>query len=483
MLLLRKTVKLLAMLAMLVVCLSTVTASVQPSQLETIKMRGYIDVVTRNSPTTYFEDRSGATGYEYELAQAFADYLGVELRLQVADSIGDIYQQLETGKADLAAAGLTQTPERQRWFRYAEPYQSVSEVVVYRRGTAKPRELTDLPGKMMVVTANSSHSWTLRQTQARDLPSLSWSESSDLDVSDLLHMVESREIDFTVVDSNEFRLLQAYFPNVGTGLTLSAEESLAWALPMMRDESLLEATNQFFAERRTRQQLANLNERYYGHLSELDYVGAKRFLRQTLRKLDNYKPYFVDAAEKHGFDWRLLAAVGYQESHWNPTATSYTGVRGIMMLTTGTASDLGVSDRLDAEQSIRGGSRYLAEMKDRLDAQVVEPDRTWMALASYNVGFGHLQDARRLTYEMGGNPNLWRDVKESLPLLSQKRYHKNTRHGYARGHEAVDYVQNIRRYYDVLVWNEEQAFMVAQQGNNEPEVQLSQSMTVIPPLL
>lgn len=479
---LRKSVKLLTLLATIVACLATVTASVRPSKLETVKMRGYITVVTRNSPTTYFEDRGGKTGYEYELAQSFADYLGVELRLNVADSIGEIYQQLETGEADIAAAGLTQTDERQRWFRYATPYQTVSEVVVYKRGTRKPRELSELPGKMMIVTANSSHSWTLRQTQATELPSLSWSESADLDVTDLLHMVETGEIDFTLVDSNEFRLLQAYFPNVGTGITLSHEESQAWALPMSADQSLLEQTNQFFSERRTRQQLANLNERYYGHLGELDYVGAKRFLRQTSRKLDDYKPYFQSAAEKHSFDWRLLAAMGYQESHWNPTATSFTGVRGLMMLTLGTASDLGVSDRLDAEQSIRGGSEYLAGLRRRLGSQVAEPDRTWMSLAAYNVGYGHLQDARRLTYEMGGNPNLWRDVKDSLPLLSQRRYHKNTRHGYARGHEAVDYVQNIRRYYDVLVWNEEQATAVAEQST-ESEVQLSQSMTVIPPLL
>ncbi|WP_221800614.1 membrane-bound lytic murein transglycosylase MltF [Oceanobacter mangrovi] len=475
---LAKSVKLMVTLATILVCLTSVTASVRPTQLETIQMQGTITVVTRNSPTTYYEDRSGPTGYEYELAQSLASYLGVKLNLVVADNIGDMFAKLETGTADLAAAGISQTPESQRWLRFAAPYQNVSELVVYRRGTQKPRDLSDLPGKMLMVSADSAHAQTLRRVQMEKLPELSWSESSELDTTDLLHMVEKGEIDFTLVNTNEFNMLQAYFPNVGTGLSLVENQPMAWAFPQSRDNSLIDAVNHFFEERSTKLQLATLNERYYGHLAELDYVGAKRFLRQTVRKLDTYKPSFVEAARDYQFDWRLLAAVGYQESHWNPKATSYTGVRGMMMLTNGTASDLGVEDRLDPAQSIRGGSQYLAELRDRLGSQIDEPDRTWLALAAYNIGYGHLQDARRLAYEMGGNPNLWRDVKDSLPLLSQKRYHQHTRHGYARGFEAVDYVQNIRRYYDVLVWNEEQQLHLA-----DPDNSLVSSITVVPPLL
>ena len=149
--------------------------------------------------------------------------------------------------------------------------------------------------------------------------------------------------------------------------------------------------------------------------------------------------------------------MGYQESHWNPKARSYTGVRGIMMLTQNTASELGIENRLDPLQSIEGGGRYLAKLRSRIDDEVQEPDRTWMSLAAYNVGYGHLSDARKLTSQLGKNPNLWIDVKDSLPLLSQRRYYRNTRYGYARGQEPVNYVQNIRRYYDVLVWNDEQS--------------------------
>ena len=482
---LSKSVKLICSLATVLVCLTSVTGSVRPSKLEQIRMQGAITIVTRNSPTTYFEDRTGATGYEYELAQAYADYLGVDLNIVVANSTPEVFDALESGKADLAAAGLSVTTDRNRWYQFTESYQEVSELLVYRRTDKAPQSLADLPGKNLIVTSGSSHSETLRETQAKQVPELSWSESGDLDTTDLLQMVSDGDIDFTVVDSNEFGMVKAYFPNVAVAFNLRDHLPLAWAFPISRDQSLFRSAQDFFDNRLTRNTLANLDERYYGHVDELDYLGAKRFLQQSGRQLNQYKRLFVTYGNKQGFDWRLLAAIGYQESHWDPQATSRTGVRGLMMLTQETAEYLGVTDRLSAEQSIRGGARYLAEIRDKFDSQVQEPDRSWLALAAYNVGFGHLQDARRLAYEMGGNPNLWRDVKETLPLLSQRRYFRNSRHGYARGQETVDYVQNVRRYYDVLVWNDEQAAqqVAIRQSDEEKLVSSGSSMTVVPPLL
>src|SRR5690554_2693362 len=240
-------------------------------------------------------------------------------------------------------------------------------------------------------------------------------------------------------------MLQAYYPSLDIAFSLPEPRLISWAFAHSRDDSLYKAANEFLKSIEGTPQMAALSERFYGHLDRLDYVGAYRFSRQTNKKLDHYKDHFVEAAQNHGFDWRLIAAVSYQESHWNPRA-----------------------------KSIHGGALYLSRLRDRLQ-EVQEPDRTWLALASYNVGFGHLRDARKITELLGGNPNLWMDVKESLPLLSQKRYYKYTRHGYARGQEPVDYVQNIRRYYDVLVWNDEQP------GINAKNIAMSAS--VIPPLL
>jgi len=170
------------------------------------------------------------------------------------------------------------------------------------------------------------------------------------------------------------------------------------------------------------------------------------------QRLPQFMDMFTYAAYETGVDWRLLAAIGYQESHWDPAAVSPTGVRGIMMLTRAAAKDLGVDNRLDPMQSIRGGALYLKKMKSRISGEVQEPDLTWLALAAYNVGLGHLEDARILTQKNKGDPNKWVDVKENLPLLTQKKWFQQTRYGYARGREPVRYVENVRSYYDILLW-------------------------------
>ena len=197
-----------------------------------------------------------------------------------------------------------------------------------------------------------------------------------------------------------------------------------------------------------------LEEKYFGHIRQFDYVDSRAFNQSAESLLKDYKSMFQQYAGD--LDWRLLAAMSYQESHWDPDAISRTGVRGLMMLTMDTANDWDVEDRTDAEQSIRGGSRYFASLLGRIPARIGDPDRTWMAMAAYNLGLGHLEDARILTERQGGNPDLWVDVKQRLPQLRQKKYYRTTRYGYARGDEALQYVDNIRRYYDSLLWLDEQ---------------------------
>jgi membrane-bound lytic murein transglycosylase F len=171
------------------------------------------------------------------------------------------------------------------------------------------------------------------------------------------------------------------------------------------------------------------------------------------QRLPRYQAWFEKAGKDSGIDWRLLAAIGYQESHWNPKAVSPTGVRGLMMLTQDTMKQLGIDkSRHDPQASIEGGARYIRRVKKRLPKRIKNPDRTWMALAAYNIGFGHLEDARILTQDDGADPDKWIDVKKYLPRLSQKKWYKKARHGYARGQEPVRYVENIRSYYDILVW-------------------------------
>ncbi len=423
-------------------------------QYKDVVKSGVLKIITRNSPTTYFQDRDQSSGFEYELALQFADYLGVELQVEVADSLQDLITEVESGNVAFAAAGLTITDERSEHVTFADSYMSVTQQLIYRRDRKRPKSLQSMLEGTLVVTAHSSHAQQLRHLQKTSMPELTWIERDDAEVSELVQMVENGEIDFTIVDSNEFEALSGFYPKVRTAFDVSQSENLAWAFAKFSDNKLLDEARDFFHLMRETGLLAQLQERYYGHQKQLDNVGTLTFLRQADDRLEKYQALFEKTAQDNDVDWRLLAAIGYQESHWRSLARSRTGVRGLMMLTRTTAKEMGVKNRLDAEQSIVGGSAYFAKLKKRF-ARVSEPDRTWLSLAAYNVGAGHVRDAQKLTEQQGGDPDRWMDVKDRLPLLTKKKYYKNTRYGYARGYEPVNYVQNIRKFYDLLVWREQ----------------------------
>ena len=182
----------------------------------------------------------------------------------------------------------------------------------------------------------------------------------------------------------------------------------------------------------------------------LNKVERNIFERKMNKQLPKYIDYFKKHTRNSIFSWQLIAALSYQESHWNHKAISKTQVKGLMMLTKNTANYIGVKNRLDPNESVYGGVKYLENLFNRLPTSIVGSDRIWMALAAYNVGLGHLEDARVITQRLGGNPNYWSDVKKYLPLLSKKRYYKKTKYGYARGNEPVIYVERIKTYLDII---------------------------------
>ena len=410
-------------------------------------------MATRNSPTTYYESAHGPAGIEYELAKNFADSLGVEVKFVVNDNLKEISELIAAGKVDIAAAGLSVTQEREDYLRFAPAYQQITSKLVFKQGQKWPRNLSQLDGELRVL-AHSSFSQELLE-QKQFFPELHWSETSEHSNEELLMMVLDETIDYTIVDSTELDLNRRFHPELAVAFTIGKPQDLAWALAKTDDYSLFTKVIEFFGGQKSTGRISQLVEKYYGHVEHFDYVGARTFHRATQQKLDTYKDYFVESAGED-LDWRLLAAVSYQESHWRPKAKSPTGVRGMMMLTLRTAKQLGIKNRLDPEQSIHGGAAYLRKVLKRVPERITEPDRTWFALAGYNVGWGHVEDARIITQKQGGNPDQWSDVKERLPLLQKKRWYKTTKHGYARGEEPVKYVTNIRRYYDVLVWQDEE---------------------------
>jgi len=434
----------------LLLCLGLVACGSRPSVLDRILAQNELIVITRNGPTTYYEGPDGPTGFEYELARRFAEYLGVELRIVVPPNFSDILPLTALGDAHLAAAGLTLSAKRKDKVRFGPVYQEITQQLVYLSGNARPESLADLDGTLEVV-AGSSHEERLLELR-EEYPNLAWRANREDDTEQLLGMIASELIEYTIADSNELAVNRHFFPDVMPAFDISPPEQLAWAFPISEDNSLLDAAVTFFNKIRSNGTLEQLIERYYGHIETFDYVGTRRYQAHVEQRLPLYREIFMEAAGKVGMDWRLLAAIGYQESHWNPEAVSPTGVKGLMMLTHAAAEDVGIADRRDPEQSIQGGAEYLARILLRIPERVPEPDRTWLALAAYNVGLGHLEDARILTQKNKGNPDRWVDVKKNLPLLSKKKWFQQTRYGYARGKEPVRYVENIRTYYDILVW-------------------------------
>jgi membrane-bound lytic murein transglycosylase F len=425
----------------------------RPTFLEQVQQRGNLTMLTRNGASTYYLGPDGATGPEVELARDFAEYLGVGLEIEAADAYSHLAGMLERGQGDLIAANLTRTPERELAFNFGPDYLETSTVVIYKRGQQRPESLADLAGRKLMIIAGSSYEETLRAAQ-QEIPGLAWEARADAGMEDLLLAVADGVIDATLVDSNIFGLSANYYPRIDAAFTLPGTLPHAWAFPPGSDDSLVQEARTFLRQMRHSGRLAALHESFYATAERMDRVGMFAFLRQVRVRLPPLIPVFREVGEAYGLDWRLLAAIGYQESHWDPEASSFTGVRGIMMLTESTAEAMGLTDRLDPRQSIDGGARYFLRLRERIPDDIGEPDRSWMALAAYNMGMGHLEDARVLTEIQGGDPHLWREVEQRVELLSQEKWHSQTRYGYARGHEARQFVANVQSYYETLVWME-----------------------------
>ena len=422
--------------------------------LERIRESGVLRVGTLNNQLSYYIGNDGPTGLDYELAQRFAKKLGVKLEMQPMFTLSGLFPALKRHDVDIIAAGLTITPDRINAFKAAPAYYFASQVVVYKKGNWRPRKPSDLAlnkGSLKIVKGSSHEK---RLLQLKELyPDLVWEASDDTDSDELLRLVAAGELNFTVADSVDVALLQRIHPDIAIAMELTEDEPIAWFVNQSPNDSLYALLIEFFGDIQQSGELANLEEKYFGHVDSFDYVDTRAFLRAIEKKLPRWEALFKQYSNE--FDWRLLAALSYQESHWNPRAVSPTGVRGMMMLTLPTAKSVGVNNRLDPEQSIRGGSAYLRKMIARVPDSIEEHEKVWFALASYNVGFGHMMDARRLTKKQGGNPDAWSDVKQRLPLLRQRKYYSQTRYGYARGDEALNYVENIRRYYQSIIGYEQ----------------------------
>ena len=427
------------------------TCTPLPSLVDQIKTLGELRVVTRTGPLAFYRGPNDMPeGPEYELARRFADELGVKLKITTVNSYADVYAALTSGHAHLAAAGLKVPGKPIPGIEFGPAYNQVHEHLIYRRGALRPGSLSEIGNADLEISAGSAQALNL--CAARNvLPDLVWVENASTDSQALLDGVADGSIDYTIADSTEFSLAHDAHPDLRIAFDFPGAKSLAWAAST-RDRNFARDVSAYFERLSVDGELAAIMKRYYGRSEDMELAADRGFMRHLQNRLPLYRQWFEEAAVQSSQDWRLLAAIGYQESKWNPSAASSSGAKGLMQLTSETATEAKVTDLNDARQSIFGGARYFRQVFEKIPTHVPEPDRTWFALAAYNIGYGHLEDARVLAQKAGRDPDSWQDVREFLPLLEQERWYTQTENGYARGAEPVRYVDNVRGYRDLLEW-------------------------------
>ncbi|URL07017.1 membrane-bound lytic murein transglycosylase MltF [Avibacterium sp. 21-595] len=411
-----------------------------------VQTKGKLIVGTLNNPISYFIGSEGATGFEYELTKAFADYLDVELDIRPMESVQALFSALSAHQIDLAAANLLYQPEKLEQFQLGPAYSSASWQLVYRKGENRPTSLEKLNGRLVV--AKGSELNLLLNRFKEQYADLQWT-TVDQSQEELLLQVAEGKLDYTIANSIDISITQQIKPQLAVAFDVTDEATIHWYLANNTYNELQAALLDFMNNAIETGLIARIEEKYFNHLAQFDYVDTRSYLNA----IETILPKYADLFDKYKgeLDWRLLAAIAYQESHWNPEATSPTGVRGMMMLTKATAERMKINNRLDAEQSIKAGSEYLHLLLAQMPNTIRQEDRIWFALCAYNMGLGHLLDVRRLTKSLGGDPDNWLDVKKNLPLLAEKRYYTNLKYGYARGYEAYQYIENIRRYMNSIV--------------------------------
>ncbi|MCA1978306.1 MAG: membrane-bound lytic murein transglycosylase MltF [Thiobacillus sp.] len=414
------------------------------------EVTGELWVGTRNSPSTYYiAPNDTPAGFEHDLVEAFAGSRHWSVKWVEKERPDALLDLLDTRAIHLAAAALPLTAVRDRHLIAGPVLFETPVHIVVRADERAPRDARALVGRKLALIAGSGHAPMLMRLK-RKQPALAWVALENVWPEELLAQLQAGKVDAVAISGMDFDPLRTLYPGLQVAFDLPETQKIVWALPVHASQSLRIELARFVEAARKDGTIKRIYERYFGHVRQLDSTDVLGMLERRRQRLPELRRHFQEAQTLTGIDWRLLAAIGYQESQWNAFATSPTGVRGLMMLTGETADRMGVTNRLDARQSILGGARYLALLKEALPARIAEPDRTWIALAAYNQGQGHMEDARRIAQARGGNPDNWADVKEALPYLGRGTYARAMKYGYARGHEALGFAENIRNYYDIL---------------------------------
>ena len=417
-----------------------------------IKKHGILRVLTRNNPATYFLWRGELLGFEYELSQHFANAHKLRLEMIVPPSRNDLMPWLLEGKGDIIAASMTISPERtSEGVEFSRPYFEISEILVSRNDEPEDglKKVKDLEGRTVVVRRSSSYWLTLKALQKKGIQFELVAAPEELETEGIIAKVAAGEYDLTVADSHLLNIELTWRDDIRAAFPLGDPKHHGWVV-RKTNPKLLNSINTFL-KKTYRGVFYNLTVQKYFENER----GIRRHVEDRASRTGELSPY--DAlvkpyAEQYGFDWRLIVAQMYQESRFNPDARSWAGAVGLMQVLPRTAKGLGFNDIRSPKDGIHAGVKYLDWVRNRFEPELPVKDRMWFTLAAYNVGQGHVIDARRVARKEGLNPNRWfNNVERAIRLLSKRRYARKARHGYCRCSEPVKYVQDIKRRYEAYL--------------------------------
>ncbi|XGC80448.1 membrane-bound lytic murein transglycosylase MltF [Bdellovibrio bacteriovorus] len=421
----------------------------EQASLAKVKAKGELVVLTTQDPLIYSQSKkkNEAYGIDHDLIETFASYYDIKVKFVVLPDEDSVLRALTKGEGDIAAARL-KTPQNKSGF-LASPAYDESYLSLYCHKKSQVQNIKDLEGKKVAIL-NKDNFQGLSQRLSQLSPTILIEVIDNAKTPDLFAMVNQKKQDCVILENYSGDFYARYQSQIEKITVLTEAFSMSWLLTP-ENQDLLLLVQSWYQKASREDEIIRVLDRYKTYLSELDKRDIQQFFKKIRSTLPDYKDAFMDAAEEHGLPWQLIASVAYQESHWNPDAVSFTGVRGLMQLTEDTALHVGIEDRSDPEQSIWGGSKYLRSLLDRTPSFLNSKDRLALALAAYNVGSAHLKDAQKLAVKMGRNPNSWKHLREVLPLLADPEYAEQLEYGPARGYETVEFVERVKSFYNLMI--------------------------------
>jgi membrane-bound lytic murein transglycosylase F len=418
----------------------------RPGRIDPVEIGRLVAAVVPG-PDTYFVDAEGKpSGFEYDLLRRLANSLSVSLDLKVVDDHHDALRAGELGEVHIVAIGANGNPPAGQ-LAAGPAYQSVQPVLVYRIDDPIPASWRDIDEQAVLTTPDqpiaefATDDSRMRETLVRFTPM-----PTSRRIAESMAAGDAR---YGILYQHTLAFLRNVYLDIDAAFAIGRARDLRWRMPKT-NTARMDRVERYLATIKKDGSLARLLDRYYGHTQRVNAQAADAFHEKIRMVLPLYRELFQRAQEATGIEWRLLAAIAYQESQWDPLATSPTNVRGMMLLTEDTSARFKVTDRLDPAQSIAAGAQLVAQLKKVVPERIPEPDRTWIALSAFNVGIGHLEDARVLAQQQKLNPDSWTDLKKALPLLAKPEVAAVAKRGFARGGQAVIFVENVRAYYDLL---------------------------------